>query len=300
MSSTVEVTVVSDSPRRALAALRAVRAEVERLESILSDFRPESNVGRLNRRDTDVLQPETRLLLERAQQVCRATGGAFDPCLRPIKQLWGFGSGLEMHVPDSSAVREALRHVGCDVYEITPQGRLAWRDPHAEIDLGGIAQGFVAGCAADTLRARGIESFLINISGDITAGGRRPDGTPWRIGIQHPRAPDSLVARLDLDVAAVTTSGDYEQYFVAGGKRYHHIFDPATGRPADNGIVSVTVLAEDPVAADCWTKVVFVLGPERGMELLRERADLRGLVITENEPGKLQLHWSDGLESVAR
>ena len=131
------------------------------------------------------------------------------------------------------------------------------------------------------------------------ASGRRPDGRPWRVGVQHPRRPDSLLARLDLDVAAVTTSGDYEQFFESGGRRYHHIFDPATGWPA-RPLVSVTVLSDDPVAADCYATAVFVLGPERGLAFLERRTDLRGLLVSESPDGKLSLLWSHGMESVRR
>jgi thiamine biosynthesis lipoprotein len=298
MDSSVQLTLAGVPEARARAAAAAARAEVERLESILSDYRPASNVALLNRRATDRPAPETRLLLERAQRVCRASGGAFDVSLRPVKQLWGFGTGLTMHVPDSSAVRAALHHVGCEVYTLMPDGRLVWNDAEAMLDLGGIAQGYVAQCVADTLRGRGVRDFLIDISGDLVAGGERPGGGPWRIGVQHPRRPDSLLARLRLDAAAVTTSGDYEQFFESGGRRYHHVFDPATGRPVDNGVVSVTVLSDDAVDADCYTKVIFVLGPERGLELLEARPDLRGLVVSEPRPGRLEVRWSDGLAPV--
>lgn len=292
MDAAVSLTLVAaaDSGR---AAVAAVRAEVERLESILSDYRPESNVSRLNRRETDVLAPETRFLLERAQETCRRTGGAFDSSLRPIKRLWGFGSDLEMHVPDSSAVRAALAHVGCDVYALSPDGRLVWNDAEAEIDLGGIAQGYVAGRMAEILRRHGITRFLIDVSGDILAAGERPGGGPWRVAIQDPRRPDRILAQVRLQDEAITTSGDYEQFFEAGGQRYHHIFDPQTGWPA-RGTVAVSVRSTDPVAADAYATAVFVLGSERGLALLESRADLAGVVVTESRAGVLAARWSDG------
>jgi thiamine biosynthesis lipoprotein len=299
MNSTVELMVVSSSADSARAGARAVQQEVARLDSILSDFRTESNVGQINARRTDQVAPETRELLLRARQVCRETGGAFDVTIRPVKHLWGFGTGGTPHVPDSAAVREALRHVGCDTWDLDPDGRFVWHDALAEIDLGGIAQGYVAAKVAALLRGRGISSFLVNISGDVLASGRRPDGAPWRVGVQDPRRPDSLLARLDLDVAAVTTSGDYEQYFIADGVRYHHIFDPATGYPARD-LASVSVLSDDPVAADCYATAVFVLGPERGLAFLNARPDLRGLLVSVTSEGKLVLRWSHGMEKVRR
>lgn len=291
MDSTVELTVVAPSTGAAQAGFQAARREVERLEAILSDYRPESNVAQLNRRATDVLAPETRLLLERAQRVCRETDGAFDVTLRPIKHLWGFGTDAGPHVPDSAAVQALLPHIGCDRFEILSDGRFVWHDPEAAIDLGGIAQGFVAGCVAESLRALGLENFLIDVSGDLVAGGHRPDGRRWRLGIQNPRRPDSLLARMELDAVAVTTSGDYEQFFIRDGVRYHHIFDPRTGWPA-RGVASVTVFSDDPVAADCYATAIFVLGPERGLAFLRERSDLRGAIVTEMQ-GTLHVAWDD-------
>jgi len=294
MDSMVQTTIVCSDADSAHAGFAAVRREVARLESILSDYQPESNVGRINRRMTDVLAPETRRLLERAQQVCRESDGAFDVSLRPIKRLWGFGSDTTPRVPADTEIAAALAHVGCEVFAITPDGRFEWRDDRAEIDLGGIAQGFVAGCVADSLRAMRLTRFLIDISGDLVTSGARADGGPWRIGIQHPRRPDSLAARLALDVAAITTSGDYEQTFERDGVRYHHILDPHSGRPARD-VASVSVLCADPVAADCYTKVVFVLGAERGIAFLDARPDLRGIVIQVAPGGRLELRTSDDL-----
>jgi thiamine biosynthesis lipoprotein len=299
MDAVVSLSLVVPSDAAGQVGVAAVRREMERLESILSDYRPNSNVSRINRRETEDLAPETRLLLERAQHVCRETDGAFDVTVRPIKRLWGFGTGGMPHVPAPDSIRALLPHIRCDAYEITADGRFVWRDSLAEIDLGGIAQGFVAACVADTLRALGRRDFLIDVSGDIVCGGRRPGGAPWRIGIQNPRRPDSLLARLDLDVTAVTTSGAYEQFFEQDGKRYHHVFDPRTGWPA-TGATSVTVLSSDPIAADCYATAVFVMGPERGLAFLERRPDLRGVIVTEPSPGRLHLAWSDDLESRVR
>lgn len=293
MDSTVSISIAGASEDSARAAILAVRAEVERLESVLSDYRPQSNVSRLNRRETDIPEPETLQLLERAQRACRETGGAFDVSLRPIKHLWGFGTGLEMHVPDSSAVGAALAHVGCEVYALTSDGRLVWNDDAAEIDLGGIAQGYVAGRMAEILRRRGIDDFLIDVSGDILANGDRPGGGPWRIAIQDPRRPERFLAKVTLANEAITTSGDYEQFFEAGGVRYHHIFDPRTGWPA-RGAVAVSVRSTDPVDADCFATAVFVLGPERGLAFLEARPDLSGAVVHESDTGRLETRWSDG------
>ncbi|UCE02301.1 MAG: FAD:protein FMN transferase [Candidatus Latescibacterota bacterium] len=296
MDSSVELTLLSASRDDADRAMQAVQAEVERLEALLSDYRRESNVSLLNRRQTQQLAPETRELLVRAQSLCRATDGAFDVSMGPVKRLWGFGTGGTPHVPDSVAVRKLLRHVGCEVYAITPEGRFEWLDEEARIDLGGIAQGYVAGRMADTLRARGIDRFLINVSGDIVVGGSRPDGRAWRIGLQHPRRSNSLLARLPMQWRAVTTSGDYEQSFVADGVRYHHIFDPSTGFPARR-TASVSVFSDDPVAADCYATALFVLGAERGLAMVEARSDLAAVFVVDGDDGGLEMRSSADLSA---
>lgn len=293
MDSVVEISVAVTTADSARAAFAIARREVERLDAVLSDYRPDSNVGRLNARATDHLEPETRELLERSQVLCRETGGGFDACMRPIKRLWGFGTGGTPHVPDSLAIAAALAHTGCEVYSILPDGRFVWRDSLAQMDFGGIAQGFVGRVVRDSLRAHGFDRVLINISGDVVASGGRRGGKPWRVGIQHPRRPDSLLTAVNLAWSAVTTSGDYEQYFDVNGVHYHHIFDPHTGRPA-RGLVSVTVFCDDPVLADCMTKAVFTLGPTDGLAWLNERDDLRGMLVQLRPDGGLQVTWSDG------
>ena len=294
MSSYVELTVV-DSPGHSFAtAFERVQEEVQRLEAVLSDYDSLSNVGRLNRRATQELAPETRILLQRAQQVCRETSGAFDVSMGPIKQLWGFGAEAPAHIPAASAIDALLEHVGCEVYSIDSAGTLHWNDAQAQLDLGGIAQGLVAQRTAELLEEHGFSQFLINVSGDIVVRGQRPDGRAWRIGVQHPRQPDSLVARLSMPTQALTTSGDYEQVFFENGMRLHHIFDPATGWPASH-TASVSNISNDPIDADCYATAIFVLGPEKGMQFLESKSDLEGLITFEAAGGELRVLRSSGL-----
>ena len=294
MSSYVELTIVESPGRSVAAAFAQVQQEVRRLETVLSDYDSLSNVGRLNRRATMQLAPETRLLLQRAQEVCRETDGAFDVSMEPIKRLWGFGEQVTAHIPAAADIDALLEHIGCDVYRIDEEGRLHWNDPAARLDLGGIAQGLVAQRTAEILEEHGFSSFLINVSGDIVVRGQRPDGRAWRIGVQHPRQPDSLIARLSLNMQALTTSGDYEQAFFENGKRLHHIFDPETGWPAAR-TASVSVFSNDPIDADCYATAVFVMGPERGLQFLESRDDLQGLITFEDDRGHLQVLRSSGI-----
>jgi len=296
MHSYVELTVVEAAPHDFATVFQLVRAEVQRLESVLSDFDPESNVGRINRRVTSELAPETRMLLERAQQICHETEGAFDVSMGPLKRLWGFGDDNTPAIPPAPAIEQRLLHVGCDVYRITEEGRLLWNDEQARIDLGGIAQGLVAQRTAEILVENGFMNFLINVSGDIVVRGTRPDGQPWRIGVQNPRYTDSLIARISMRWPATTTSGDYEQYFIDKGRRLHHIFDPKTGWPA-TGAASVSVFCEDAIEADCYATALFVLGAKKGLQFLEKKAGFEGLFTYEDHEGKLVVLRTSGLQA---
>jgi thiamine biosynthesis lipoprotein len=145
------------------------------------------------------------------------------------------------------------------------------------VDLGGIAKGYSIDRAIATLRQHNIQQALVNAGGDIRCLGAKLDGTPWRIGIQHPRGT-GIIGVVELQDAAITTSGDYERMFVQDGVRYHHLFDPQTGRPA-RGCQSVTILTALAEAADVYSTAVFVMGPERGLAFIERHPELEGMII---------------------
>jgi thiamine biosynthesis lipoprotein len=151
------------------------------------------------------------------------------------------------------------------------------------MDLGGVAKGYGADLAVESLRKSGIRGGIVAIAGDIRTFGLKADGKPWSIGIQNPRQKgesDEIIARLGLSDKAISTSGDYQRYFVMDGRRYHHLLNPATGYPAE-GCRSVTVIADSGVYTDSFATAVFVLGPDRGMKLLEETG-MDGVIVEEN------------------
>lgn len=164
------------------------------------------------------------------------------------------------------------------------------------VDLGAIAKGWAVDRAIEKLEAAGIRSAIIDAGGDLRIIGSRPGKGTWRIGVQHPREAGGLLATFDLRDTAIVTSGDYERFFVVAGERYHHILDPATGRPA-RGCQSVTVLAPTAAEADACATAAFVLGPDKGIPFLRNRPGVRGFIV---DAGGV-IHWTDmALESMAR
>ena len=164
------------------------------------------------------------------------------------------------------------------------------------LDLGAIAKGWAIDRATEKIMSHGIRNAIIDAGGDLRIIGGRPGKGFWRIGVQHPREPGSLLATFDLRDTAIVTSGDYERFFIADGVRYHHILDPATGQPARD-CQSVTVLAATAAEADACATAAFVLGPEKGLAFLRSRPGVRGFIVGADGT----LHWSDEvIEGMAR
>jgi thiamine biosynthesis lipoprotein len=161
------------------------------------------------------------------------------------------------------------------------------------MDLGAIAKGYAADRAVEALKKQGIRAGLVAVAGDIKAFGLKPDGKPWRVGIRNPRQKgkdDEILATVEIRDLAISTSGDYERFFIVDGERFHHILDPGTGYPA-RGCQSVSVMAKDAVSTDSFSTAVFVLGPRKGMELL-ERLGMEGMIV--DREGKM--HFTRGMK----
>jgi thiamine biosynthesis lipoprotein len=264
------------------SAFRLLEAESRRLEIVFSDYLPFSALARIRGRAGDTVAapaPELVEVLRAAERAARESGGLFDVTLHDLKAAWGLASGDSGRVPTDSAVAAALR--GNPAFGSGPEDHPALFPPFKVVgkdrvvllrdsvllDLGGIAKGYAVDRLHALLDTLGYRTHLVQAGGDMRVSGFKPGG-PWRIGIRHPRRPDTLAGTLRLeDARAVSTSGDYERSFVEGGVRYHHVFDPRTGRPAGPWC-SVTVLASASLWADALTEPLFILGPSRGRALL--------------------------------
>lgn len=266
------------------SAVAAAFEEMRRVEGLMSRFVPSSDVSRVNQAaglDPVQVSDETFMLLEKALRWSELSGGAFDITIGPVVDAWGFGTD-DPHVPDPDALAKAVALVNFRAVELDPTQKTV-RLPAAGmcIDLGGIAKGYAADRAAAVLRERGVKHALIDAGGNIVAVGTRPDGTPWHIGIRDPRGSnptDTVGPVVKVSDAAVVTSGDYERFFVADGRRYHHIFDPKTGMPADLA-ESVTIIAPNSLDADALSTAVFVLGPSEGPKILEGLEGVSAMVV---------------------
>jgi thiamine biosynthesis lipoprotein len=245
-----------------------VRAVIEEVERQMSLWRADSELSRFNRHRSlewfDVSQPLARVV-QRAADVHRASGGAFDPTVGPLVRLWSFGPGdRPARVPSDAELQQILPHVGMRLVEVrqTPPA-LRKRDPLVELDLNAIAKGYGVDAVAAYLNTLSIGGSMVEIGGEVVTSGRRPDGTAWRIGIEEPardRRAISLV--VELHDAALATSGDYRSFFESEGQTYSHTINPRTGRPVEHALASASVIASDCMTADAWATALMVLGPE--------------------------------------
>lgn len=297
MDTAVRIAVYDDALSREEAASAVNRAfsRMSRLESMVSAQVETSEIARLSKLsggEAYAVSDTTSAILRQALGISDQSGGAFDITIGPLEELWGFYTD-HPRKPDSLEVTGAMGKVGYRMMQIDGN-RVRLAKHGMKIDLGGIAKGYIVDAAVQSLKESGVRAGIVDGGGDLRIFGSHPVNRQWRIGVRHPRPEaNSLFGVLRLDSCAIATSGDYERFFMDGGRRYHHILDPKTGYPA-SGCVSVTILADRAMLADAYATTVFVLGPDQGMELLKSRPGLEGLILFEKE-GRIGTRISDGL-----
>ncbi|MDX2144989.1 MAG: FAD:protein FMN transferase [Rhodospirillaceae bacterium] len=286
MATGLDVTVYRPASAEAQAAedLAAAHQEVVAIDRMMSLYRPDSELVALNAKAGRGAIPVSAPLfevLQAAEHYARLSGGAFDVTVQPLVELWGFYRVERAAIPPQDQIDKAMAQVGFTRVTLDAEARTATLEPGTRIDLGAIAKGYAVDVALAALRARGVPAALVNLGGNIGVLGRRPDGKPWSVGLQHPRE-NRLIGRIELLAGAVATSGDYDRYFEAGGKRYSHIIDPRTGWPVD-GVYALTVAAPNATAADALSTAGFVQGATDGMTLLENCAGVAAVSVAPTD-----------------
>jgi thiamine biosynthesis lipoprotein len=280
MGTLVTITVVAESESVAQGATSAGFAEVRRLEELLSTWIPTSELSRVNAAAGSAairVSPETMEVISRSLQAAEATKGGFNIAIGPAVEAWSVTE--RQHIPTEAELQELvplidLHHVHIDARERT----ISLERAGMRIDVGGIGKGYAADRAVEVMRKAGALAGVVALSGDIKTFGRLPGGHGFPVGIQHPRKEGAVLSWIDLQDEAISTAGDYERFFEREGVRYHHILDPQTLQPA-RGCQSVTVIAREGVWADGLDTGIFVMGPERGMELVEHLADVEAIIV---------------------
>lgn len=281
MGTIAEITVVDRSEALAFQAVEAVIAELRFVETTMSRFRSDSDIGRANAlasRDGVIVRPETFEVIESALRWASTSDGRFDPAIGAASELWDVTNRREP--PPSDAVQRLAgrgfwRHVDLD--RRRGQGMVRFGEPDLRLDLGGIGKGYSLDRCVRVLRELGIRQAIVNLGGDLYALGESPEGGPWRVGIRSPDDLTSVARTLEVSNRAVATSGDYERFFRHGGQRFHHLIDPETAAPRRTSVRSVTVLADRCIDAEPCAVSTFGLPQEQALAFAR--AQLRGVEV---------------------
>ena len=283
MGSELRLAAWSDDEASTIAAFDGVFREFDRLEALLTVWRAESDVSRINAmagKQAVRVSTETLDVLAAAAEVSTWTGGKFDITFGALAEIWKFDHDQDNTVPDRRAIDARLSFVDYTAVQIDRAASTAFiTKTGTRIHLGGIGKGYAVDRAIALLRERGFTDFLIEAGGDLYVSGMN-DGRPWKLGINDPRGPAGRAfATVELSNATFSTSGDYERSFIKNGVRYHHIIDPDRGEPA-RGCRSVTIVAERAMLADALSTGVFVLGPTAGMALVERLPGVEAVIVS--------------------
>lgn len=278
------------------AALDGAFRRIEDLDNAMGRTLKGSQVYNINQKAGQSwvsVDQDTLHVIQEAVKYAKLTGGLYDPSVGPLVEIWGIGTD-QAKIPKLDAIKRAQTLIDYHSIEIDTEGRRV-KLQHADmaLDLGGIAKGYGADAAAKFLRSKGVKSAFLNLGGNVYVMGGKPDGSPWRIGIQDPEGTRGThIAILEVKDTSIVTSGPYERYFMEDGTRYHHILDPRTGYPAESGLISVTIVSPSSLAADALSTGVFILGKDKGLALLETLDNVEGILITRDH----QIYTTSGLK----
>lgn len=290
MGTEVRVELWAENPTRANRLIAEVMADMRRIDAQFSPYKPSSELSRVNASAAQSpvpLSEELYTLIQKSLFYSQLSGGAFDISFASVGRWYDY---REAKKPDAATLESTVEAIDYQGIVLDPEHKTVWfKHPQLKIDLGGIAKGHAVDRAINYLAGEGLSSAIVSAGGDSRILGERR-GTPWLIGVRHPRKAGEFAVKIPVVDSAVSTSGDYERFFIEDGQRYHHILNPTTGGSA-TGVQSVTVLADLSVDADALSTTVFVLGVKEGLALINRLPGIDAFIID----GQGKLHYSDGL-----
>ena len=260
-------------------SLSEAKAEIRRIDALFDRGNENSDIYKINKNKSADVSAETADVIRAALSISDRTGGAFDITVAPVMDLWGF-YGNEFNVPSDDELQSTLEGVGYE--KIRLDNTNISIPENTGIDLGGIGKGYTSDRIAALLKNNGVKSAIISLGGNVHAIGKRNDGSEWTVGITDPHNKSQLIGKLKISDKAVITSGAYQRYFEQGGITYHHIIDTTTGKSADSGLASVTVIADSGMTADGLSTALFVMGLDKAIELWRNSEDFDAVFVDDS------------------
>lgn len=271
-------------------ALDKAEEEIKRLDNTLRRGSEDSEIYKVNAEKSAEVSEDTAGLVKAALDICEATDGAFDISTAPVTDLWGFYT-KEFHVPSENELSEELSKV--NYKNISVDNNVISVSNNSQIDLGGIAKGYLSGRIMDIFKDNGVNSAIVSLGGNVQTLGKKPDGSEWKVAIQNPD-DDTYIGNVSVFDKAVITSGGYQRFFEQDGVIYHHIIDPKTGYPSDSGVKSVSVVSDNGTLADGLSTALFVMGLDKGTEYWRSHDGFEVIFLTDDN----RIYITEGLESI--
>lgn len=279
-----------------------VDSVLKRIDESLSLYDPESVISRINRNDSLVIVDELfEAVFRKSVEVSAITGGAFDITVGPVVNAWGFGPGERAEV-DSTLIDSLLQYVGMD--KVSMEGRRVIKLVKGVLlDFNAIAQGYSVDLLARFFESRGIDRYLVELGGEVTASGLKQDRKQWKIGVDKPIDNNLIPGRelqaiVSLYNRSLATSGNYRKFYVENGIRYSHTIDPATGYPARHNLLSATIVADDCMTADAFATACLVMGLEKSIEMISDNPELEAFFIFSGEDGAFETYATEGFEEM--
>lgn len=257
-------------------------AEIQRLDNLLSIGKKDSEISKLNKSGCAALSDDTAVMVTKALDLYKSTGGAFDITVLPLMELWGFTT-QDYYVPTEDEIQSTLQRVGADKLTWDESTKTLTLGDKQEIDLGGIAKGFTSSRIMEIFKKDGVTCGMVSLGGNVHLLGTKQDGSAWRVGIQDPDNTDDMLGILEASDCAIITSGAYERNFEKDGVTYHHIIDPATGKPSNSGLTSVTIVSKDGTLADGLSTSLFVMGKDKAIAYWKQHADEFDTILVDKD-----------------
>ncbi|GGI52610.1 FAD:protein FMN transferase [Mucilaginibacter galii] len=284
MGGRFDITLVAKDSLTAEQNIDTIITEITRIENLISDWRPNTQISQVNRNAGIApvkVDPEVFALTQRALHLSKITNGAFDISFAAMDRIWKF-DGSMTSMPTPEAIKKSVEKVGYQNIVLDAKASTIFlKYKGMKIGFGALGEGYATDRCRNMMLAKGINSGIVNGSGDMSTWGQQPDGKPWNIGITNPMHKDTLLAIVPLLKSAVVTSGSYEKFVVFNGKRYSHIINPATGYPV-TGLCSVTVFGPSAEVANGLSTSMMVLGKTKGLQLIKKHPGYSCIMITDD------------------
>ncbi|QZY56609.1 FAD:protein FMN transferase [Crassaminicella profunda] len=291
----LNISIWTEDENKGKEVIKECFERISEIEKKMSANIKDSEVNQINNNEENRLikvSTDTSNVLNKALEYAKISNGVFDPTIGKLVKLWGIGTENEK-VPQRLEIDDALKYVNYKLLKKEENNAYKLDKEGMRIDLGGIAKGYAADEVYRILKNKGVEHAVINLGGNIYTLGTRQDGQIWKIGIQDPFEPTgTYMGIVQFSDKAIVTSGNYERFFVKNNKRYHHIIDPKTGYPSENGIISSTIIANHSMDADALSTSVYILGVKKGLALVEKIENVECIIVTKDH----KVYLSSGMK----